>query len=274
MGERSEPSASLIPSEAQEQEEFWRRLRDATPARIGLGRVGAVPPLDALLDFQLAHARARDAVQSGLDTKSLALELAPLPVLHVRSAAADRATYLRRPDLGRQLSEVSLAGLPSDESCDILFIVGDGLSAKAVEDRGASLVKACIAQLSDFAIGPVILAEQARVALADPIGERLNAALSVMIIGERPGLTIADSLGIYLTFAPQRGRRDSERNCISNIHGRGGTPQDVAAASLARLIKQAFRLQLSGVNLKDDQPSLIKEGGMKHERLTRGAEQN
>ena len=203
--------------------DLWARLRRATPARIGLGRVGHALPLGEVLQFQLAHARARDAVHTALDGERLAAELAPIPVLHVESAAPDRATYLRRPDLGRRLSERSAAQLTDTGGrCDVVFVIGDGLSATGVQTGAARLLRACAEQLRDLVIGPVVIARAARVALSDPIGEALGARVCVMIIGERPGLTVPDSLGLYLTFAPRIGRSDAERNCISNIHSAGG----------------------------------------------------
>lgn len=234
--------------------ELWSRLRRTTPARIALGRVGHALPLGEVLDFQLAHARARDAVHAALDTDALAAELAPRPVLHVESGAADRATYLRRPDLGRCLSERSAARLAqTGGQSDVVFVIGDGLSATGVQAGAARLLAACAAVLGDLAIGPVVIASQARVALGDPIGEALGARAVVMIIGERPGLSVHDSLGIYLTFAPRPGRTDAERNCISNIHGAGGLSPEDAARTLGWLLREALRRQLSGVALKDDQ---------------------
>jgi len=239
--------------------DLWARLRRTTPARIGLGRVGTAPPLGEVLQFQLAHARARDAVHAALDVEALAAELAPMPVLHVESAAPDRATYLRRPDLGRRLSERSAALLAdAGGRCDVVFVIGDGLSATGVQAGAAQLLKACAKALGDLQIGPVVIARQARVALGDPIGEALGARACVMIIGERPGLTVPDSLGIYLTFAPRPDRSDAERNCISNIHGAGGLSPAEAAATLGWLLREALRRQLSGVDLKDDQtPGLL-----------------
>lgn len=236
--------------------DLWDRLRRTTPARIGLGRVGHALPLGEVLDFQLAHARARDAVHGVLDRDALGQALAPLPIVMVESAAADRAIYLRRPDLGRQLSPASarmLAELaPQGAPCDVLFVLGDGLSPGAVETRGPALVKAAIGELAGLSIGPVILAHQARVALGDPVGEALRARICVMIVGERPGLSVADSLGIYLTLAPRSGRRDSERNCISNIHDAGGLSCEEAARKLGWLVREALRRGLSGVGLKEE----------------------
>ena len=234
--------------------DIWQPLRAATPARIGLGRAGDALPLRAVLDLQLDHARARDAVHAALDGERLAAELAPLAVLQVASAAPDRPTYLRRPDLGRRLAEGT--SLPSGAACDVLFVIGDGLSATGVQAHAAALVRACIAQVPSLIVGPVVIARQARVALADEIGERLGARVTVMVIGERPGLSVADSLGLYLTFGPRIGRADAERNCISNIHGAGGLCAEQAARTLGWLLREALRRGLSGVDLKDDQQLL------------------
>lgn len=234
--------------------DLWRTLRAATPARIGLGRVGDTLPLDAVLAFQLDHARARDAVHAPFDPQALAQALAPLPTLAVASAAPDRATYLRRPDLGRTLSEPSRRVLAdaAGAASDVVIVVGDGLSASGVQTGAAALVRALVAELTGLSLAPVVLAQQARVALGDEVGALLRARVCVMVIGERPGLTVSDSLGIYMTHGPRPGRADSERNCISNIHGRGGLSPDVAAATLGRLLRESLRLGLSGVALKDD----------------------
>jgi ethanolamine ammonia-lyase small subunit len=238
---------------------LWARLRAATPARIALGRVGNAPPLGAVLAFQHDHARARDAVHARFDPVALAADLAPLPTLVVASAAADRATYLRRPDLGRRLMPESAALLdavvaadPGLAGRDVAIVVGDGLSATGVQAGAAALVRALVAALDGLSLAPVVLASQARVALGDAVGEALRARVTVMVIGERPGLSVADSLGIYLTHAPRAGRADSERNCISNIHAHGGLSPARAAATLGRLLREALRRGLSGVALKDD----------------------
>jgi ethanolamine ammonia-lyase small subunit len=233
----------------------WASLRRFTPARIGLGRTGDAPPLGAVLDFQLAHARARDAVHASLDPDALRADLAGVPLCCVRSQAPDRATYLRRPDLGRRLHPDCLAELPPGR-WDAVFVLADGLSATAVQRHAASLLRATLRRLPGWRIAPVVIATQARVALGDEIGEALGASLCAVLIGERPGLSVADSLGIYLTHAPCRGRRDSERNCISNIHRSGGLPPERAAEKLAWLMTEALRLRLTGIGLKDDQPAL------------------
>ncbi len=242
--------------------ELWEKLRRTTPARIALGRVGYALPLGEVLDFQFAHARARDAVHAQLDGAKLAAELAPLPVLHVESDAPDRATYLRRPDLGRRLSHQSVTVLAeAGGHCDVVFVIGDGLSATGVQAGAAQLVRACAAELGGLTIGPVVIARAARVALGDPIGEALGARVCVMIIGERPGLSVHDSLGIYMTYAPRPCRSDAERNCISNIHGAGGLSPQEAARTLGWLLREALRRALSGVALKDDQtPTLTFKG--------------
>lgn len=228
----------------------WAALRRATPARIGLGRSGDGLPTRALLDFQLAHAKARDAVHGAVDFAALAQALQPLPTIEVESEAGDRLTYLRRPDLGRRLSAASAERLPPGP-CDIVFVIGDGLSAAAVSDHAVAVLKAALDRLGGWRIGPVVLARQARVALGDPIGAAMGASLSVMLIGERPGLSVANSLGVYLTWNPRPGRSDAERNCISNIHAEGLRPE-AAADKLAWLAAEALRRRVSGVALKDE----------------------
>jgi ethanolamine ammonia-lyase small subunit len=234
----------------------FARLRMATPARIGLGQTGDGLPTTAVLEFQLAHARARDAVHASADFDVLAGALAPIQTLVVASEAADRVAYLQRPDHGRRLDPKSAALLPTGPF-DVAFVIADGLSARAVDAQAAGVLKSTMARLpSHLTVAPIVLARQARVALGDDIGEALGAHVVAVLIGERPGLSVADSLGVYLTFDPKRGRRDSERNCISNIHGNGGLTADAAADKLVWLITEAFRLQLSGVGLKDDQDAI------------------
>ncbi|TNC12848.1 ethanolamine ammonia-lyase subunit EutC [Methylobacterium terricola] len=260
-------SPAVVPAGADLPDgDRWAALRRATPARIGLGRSGDALPLRPMLDFQLAHARARDAVHAALDVAAIVSALPPHPVLRVHSAAPDRRTYLRRPDLGRQLDADAAATLreaaPADgQSFDLVFIVADGLSAKAVASHAAPVIQACLRRLDGYRIAPIVMAEQARVALGDPVGEGLGARLSVVLIGERPGLSVADSLGIYLTYAPRPGRRDSERNCISNVHGHGGLTPDQAAGKVAWFVREALRRGLTGVGLKDGIEEALLEGG-------------
>lgn len=259
-------SRAVVPAgTALAENDRWAALRRATPARIGLGRSGDALPLRPMLDFQLAHARARDAVHASLDVAAIASALHPHPVLRVHSAAPDRRTYLRRPDLGRQLDADAAATLreaapANGEAYDLVFIVADGLSATAVASHAVPVIQACLARLEGYRIAPIVLAEQARVALGDPVGEGLGARLSVVLIGERPGLSVADSLGIYLTYAPRPGRRDSERNCISNVHGRGGLTPDQAAGKVAWFVREALRRGLTGIALKDGIAEAVLEG--------------
>lgn len=245
----------------------WARFRSATRARIALGRSGDALPTKALLEFQLAHARARDAVHSAVDFDRLAADLSPLETIRVHSAASDRPTYLRRPDLGRRLDPDSATGLPAGE-WDLLFVIADGLSAAAVQVNAAPLVHACLARLGHLRIGPVVLAGQARVALGDEVASAMGARLVALLVGERPGLSAADSLGAYLTWDPKPGRADSERNCISNIHA-GGLSIQTAADKLCWLATEAARLKLTGVALKEDAPSLAGPDNEKNQLTDR-----
>ncbi len=240
----------------------WASLRAATPARIGLGSVGDAPPLAAVLALQLGHARARDAVRAALDPDALAAALAPHPALVVRSAAPDRPTYLRRPDLGRRLDPACRDALRhAGGPWDVGFVLADGLSAAAVRDGGAALFRACRARLPlDWSVAPAVIATQARVALGDEVGQALGAVLVLVLIGERPGLSVPSSLGAYLTHDPRPGRRDSERNCVSNIHPRGGLTAEAAADEIAWLMREARARRLTGVALKDEAAPAL-EGG-------------
>jgi ethanolamine ammonia-lyase small subunit len=238
------------------------RLRDFTSARVGLARSGSSLPTSEVLALQLAHARAREAVHSSLDTHALGLELMslhPHDFLIVKSRATDRVTYLRRPDLGRQLSDDSRAAVTASRGAyDVAFVIADGLSALAAQMHAAPLIDALLINASPpeftgWTLAPFIIVEQGRVAIGDEIGECLGAALSVVLIGERPGLSSADSLGVYLTWDPHPGRNDAERNCISNIRSEG-LSYGAAAATLAFLMNEARRRKLSGVQLKDDRP--------------------
>ncbi len=233
---------------------LWRDLRRFTDARVGLGRAGSAVPTAAHLDFQEAHAMARDAVWSALDVERLAADLAPLglPVLRLRSAAADRRTYLLRPDLGRRLDESTRAGLPRAPGC-VAFLVADGLCATGVQHHAPAVLARLLPALT-LPAGPVVIAEQGRVALGDDVGEALGAAAIVVLIGERPGLSATDSLGLYLTWAPRRGRSDAERNCISNVRP-AGLSYDDAAAKAAWLLRAAQGMGGTGVALKDDMPA-------------------
>ena len=230
----------------------WTALQAHTPARVALGRAGNGLPTAAHLDFQEAHARARDAVWSGLDAGALEDAVAPLglPVMRVRSAVPDRRAYLLRPDLGRQLADgTALPRAPGS----VAFVVADGLCAIGVQRHAPAVLERLVPLLS-LPPGPIIVAEQARVALGDAIGEAIGAVAVVVLIGERPGLSATDSLGLYLTWAPRRGRTDAERNCISNVRP-GGLTYEEAAAKAAWLLRAAQGLGATGVALKDEMPA-------------------
>ncbi|PTW46629.1 ethanolamine ammonia-lyase subunit EutC [Rhodovulum kholense] len=224
------------------------RLRTLTPARVRLDAGAGPVPLGALLDFHEAHAAARDAIRARPDWDALAAALAPLATIRVQSRAVERSVYLRRPDLGRRLAEP--VDLPHT-GCPLVVVVGDGLSAPALA-HAAPVIAALRAALPELDATPVILAEGARVALGDDIAERMGAAMCLMLIGERPGLSVSDSLGAYLTADPVPGTRDSARNCVSNIHRTGGLSPEAAAARIAWLIGAARRLGRTGVALKDE----------------------
>lgn len=216
------------------------RLRDFTPARVALGRAGDSLPTRELLDFQLAHARARDAVYARLDPASLQLD-----GIHVGSAAPDRTAFLRRPDLGRKLNEESRQRLAKGDY-DAVFVVADGLSALAVHRHAKLLLEAVLPRVTGWRLGPLVIAEQARVALGDEVGFLSGARLAVVLIGERPGLSSPDSLGVYLTWDPRPGRTDAERNCISNIRAEG-LSYPAAADRLLYLMTEARSHKLSGI---------------------------
>jgi ethanolamine ammonia-lyase small subunit len=218
-------------------------LRAHTPARVALGRVGHSIPTAELLRFQLDHARARDAVYEALDPGSLGL-----PHVLVRSGAADRATFLRRPDLGRRLAD---AAPLARGDYDAAFVIADGLSAPAVHRHARPLLDAVTPRLAGWRLAPLTVVLQGRVAIGDEIGARLGARMAVVLIGERPGLTSPDSLGVYLTWDPRPGRTDAERNCISNIRTEG-LSYEAAAGTLEFLMTAARSRRLSGVLLKDE----------------------
>jgi ethanolamine ammonia-lyase small subunit len=236
----------------------WVALRRFTQARIALGRAGHAVPTRAQLEFQLAHAQARDAVHLPWDIEAFAGQVRDLDeeVLILETAVGNREKYLRRPDLGRVLDEASrtrLGNLHAEEA-DVALIVTNGLSSTALERHGIPLLQAIrnAYRTRSFRIAPVVLAANGRVALSDDIGRLLAARVAVIIVGERPGLSAADSLGIYLTYAPGPGNTDAQRNCISNIRPPEGLDYEAAAAKLLYLTGEALRRGLSGVALKDE----------------------
>lgn len=242
---RTEPPAPL------------ERLRELTPARVALGRSGASLPTKALLEFTLDHARARDAVHAAFDAEGLLQGLADLGLEaeQVSSLAPGRNDYLARPDLGRKLDADSKARLARHRSSGgaVSIIVGDGLSPAAVNAHAIELLRKLLPLLAEDAIdvGAAVLATGARVALGDEIGDVLGARMTAMLIGERPGLSAADSLGVYLTYAPAIGTTDEKRNCVSNIH-RAGLGYEEAAARIGWLIHEGLARELTGVALKDE----------------------
>lgn len=266
----------------------WHALRRLTQARIGLGRAGVGLPTSALLEFQLDHACARDAVWSPWDVASFASVLQSAPtavaqdgrpreVLVVQSQVRDRSEYLKAPHLGRRLDGASRASLAARVApvSDVVVVVSNGLSSTAIERHGANLVEEVWTRLVDLglSLGPIVLVPNGRVAIGDDVGEALGARLVVVLIGERPGLSSADGIGIYLTFAPAVGTTDERRNCISNVRCPGGLGYAAAAAKLAWLVDQALHRQLSGVALKDEAPVLPEppaKGPGLHDARARG----
>ncbi|MBV7513249.1 ethanolamine ammonia-lyase subunit EutC [Pseudomonas sp. PDM25] len=242
-------------------------LRRLTPARIALGRTGTSMPTSAQLDFQYAHAQARDAVHLPFDSAGLSAQLAERgrASLRLHSAATDRNSYLQRPDLGRKLSDESAQtlrdyALANPGDVDLAIVVADGLSALAVHRHTLPFLARMEDQIVNdgWSVSPVILVEQGRVAVADEIGELLGAKMVVILIGERPGLSSPDSLGLYFTYNPKVGLTDAYRNCISNVRLEG-LSYGMAAHRLLYLMREACRRQLSGVNLKDEAQVLTLE---------------
>jgi ethanolamine ammonia-lyase small subunit len=236
----------------------WVALRRFTQARIALGRAGHALPTQAQVEFQLAHAQARDAVHLPWDIEGFAGQVRDLgeKALILETAVGSREEYLRRPDLGRVLNEASRTRLVSlnVDAADVALIVTNGLSSTAVQRHGIPLLQAIQTAFrrQSFRIAPVALVANGRVALSDDIGSFLGARVALIIVGERPGLSAADSLGIYLTFAPRPGNTDAQRNCISNIRPPEGLDYEAAAAKLLYLTGEALRRGLSGVGLKDE----------------------
>ena len=267
---RTESSAlqfSRVSEFVQKPDPSWSRLKDFTAARIALGRTGSSQTTASLLSFQLDHSRARDAIYSTLDVQRLqnGLSRTGCSTLLLRSRAEHRSQYLRRPDLGRQLDKASIELIKKEAAkakasgtqefqYDLLFVIVDGLSARAVHDHSIGFIESfqelTKSHKDEFRTGPVCIVEQGRVAIGDPIGEALNASLVAVLIGERPGLSSPDSMGLYMTYSPRIGTTDERRNCISNIRPEG-LPLLEAARRFQYLARQALQRQLSGVFLKD-----------------------
>lgn len=240
----------------------WSQLRQYTPARIALGRAGTSLPTKPHLEFQLAHARARNAVHHELETAKLETDLKQrgheARLLH--SAAANRPMYLQRPDMGRRLDEKSRAALAemANEASgyDVVFVIGDGLSSFAIEENAAPFLEAILPPLAQqgWRVAPLIVVREARVAVGDEVGQILGAGMVVVLIGERPGLSSPDSMGIYMTLNPRVGLTDEARNCISNVR-REGLDYQGAAHKLFYLMTEARKRGHSGVHLKDEAES-------------------
>ncbi len=258
-GGRPPPVAAVAVAGEDPPPSPWQTLRALTPARVALGRSGASLPTAPMLRFDEAHALARDAVQVPLDVPELEARLREggWPVLLVHSRVPDRAGYLMRPDLGRRLDQASAARLAGAAPAftaggaapDLVLVAADGLSPRAVQRQAASFAAALRPQLPPaWVLGPVVVAQQARVALGDEVGALLGARRVAVLIGERPGLSAPESMGIYLTWEPRIGRRDAERDCISNVRP-DGLPVAEAAAQLAALLAAAERRRATGVGL-------------------------
>tara|TARA_R110000824_G_scaffold222077_3_gene409410 strand:+ start:99127 stop:99975 length:849 start_codon:yes stop_codon:yes gene_type:complete len=254
----------------------WERLNAFTDARIGLGRAGVSLPTSKLLAFQLAHAQAQDAVHCPLDVEALSTELTQALNLseapqRLHSHAQDRALYLQRPDYGRRLNDESREHLreylqqaaASQQRYDLAIVVVDGLSALAIQQNSAPFLSTLYQMLSsdtaDWQLAPLTIVEQGRVAIGDEIGGLLNADAVLVMIGERPGLSSPDSLGLYMTWAPEPGLKDDRRNCISNVRP-AGLQIDEAARRFFLLLNEARQLKLSGVKLKDRSEDDVLEG--------------
>jgi ethanolamine ammonia-lyase small subunit len=240
----------------------WSKLRQYTPARIALGRSGTSLPTKPHLDFQLAHARARNAVHHELDIQALqsALQTRGHTTLVLHSAAGNRPVYLQRPDKGRRLDDASRAILSQPapaQPYDVVFVIGDGLSALAIEENATGFLDVILPALTagGWRVAPLVLVKEARVAVGDEVGELLAAEMVVVLIGERPGLSSPDSMGIYMTLKPRVGLTDESRNCISNVR-REGLSYAHAAHKLTYLMTEAKKRGLSGVQLKDEAEAL------------------
>ncbi|RSD30127.1 ethanolamine ammonia-lyase subunit EutC [Vibrio pectenicida] len=247
----------------------WQTLRQFTSARIALGRAGNSIPTHEMLAFQLDHARARDAVHRVLNIDQIIEELCAqkqiiehtpdLPIV-VNSKASNRLMYLQRPDLGRQLDEISWQKINDYQantvrSYDLSIVITDGLSSTAIQNHAVHIVNQLVALLSadnkhDWSLAPITIVKQGRVACGDDVGEGYKAKITLILIGERPGLISPDSMGLYITWNPIRGKQDSSRNCISNIRPEGLNYQE-ACQKAYYLLSESLQRQISGIDLKD-----------------------
>ena len=247
---------SVLKTSASTVQDPWGDLKQFTRARIALGRVGSSLPTKEVLNFGMSHAMARDAVHLALDVDALEMEIKSLgfDVLKLHSRAPDRASYLLRPDWGRRLNDESaqLIKALQQEKIDVSIVIGDGLSSLAVQKHAVPMLQFIQQTMpSEWKLGPVVIASQARVALVDEVGELMNARMVILLIGERPGLSSPDSLGLYLTYQPKVGCSDADRNCISNVRPEG-LSYEAAAKKLMWLANESMRLKVSGVAVKDE----------------------
>ncbi|QHH97431.1 ethanolamine ammonia-lyase subunit EutC [Acinetobacter dispersus] len=259
---------------AQAHQDQWETLKQFTDARIAIGRAGCSIPTHALLDFQLSHAQAKDAVFQSLNVELLTEQLQQLGLnpIHVQSQAENKELYLKRPDLGRLLSTASIQQLQQmqkdSQAYDVCIVIGDGLSARAIEENALPFIQALIQPFAEqqWSLAPIAIATDSRVALGDQIAEIFQARMLVMLIGERPGLSSPDSMGLYYTWEAQSGCLDSQRNCISNIRP-AGLSIPIATQRLLALMHNSKRLGLSGVDLKDEHVVPILEEEHHQRRL-------
>lgn len=245
-----------VKAENIRENDCWEKLKSYTDARIALGRTGCSILTNDYLAFSLAHAKARDSIKMPFDRDRIGKELRAmgLETINVESSAVNREIYLCRPDFGRRLSERSKLSLDelNYQGADVLLVIGDGLSSKAVHKQAVPFIRQFLPYMEELGmtVGPVVLAKESRVALGDDIAERMHCGLVATLIGERPGLSSPDSLGVYMTYKPYCGRMESERNCISNIRPEG-LSYGKAAFKLAWLIENAYNMKKSGTALKD-----------------------
>jgi ethanolamine ammonia-lyase small subunit len=260
-----EEEKSVEPATPPSGWDAWHALSACSPARIGLGRAGSALRTEVHLAFQADHAAARDAVHVPWELEAMREALGDIETCVVSSCAADRASYLLRPDLGRRLdpaSEAPLTALAKREGrWDVALVVSDGLSSEALRCHGEPLIRKLLAAFAgrELSVAPVVLVRDGRVALGDPIARALGARVVAIVVGERPGLSASDSLGIYLTLMRDEALSDADRNCISNIHPPGGLGYAEAAHKAVWLVGEALARGYGGVRLKDESPRLSAE---------------